>query len=376
MARRPITVRKPKIVRTTRTEQYLVNKKYLGDEPTFNGPLTKVDYIHALNWYGYMNTTDDAREYLNEYLKNQGRIEDAKKLKSIPDVWFPVVSAWTFRLVSKGFEPPSESVRYADEKLLQALSRLNVEVSETDDTPKVSVQDRMKEKFHDIMGEIEGLIDDHSEANDEFSLYHWLQENKIPPIYISRIIQKISPVLKELLDAYNTKDDQLKEGYKHLTKAQLKKLIVFFEGLRTDADLYANNSKKVRKPRKPRAISVEKKLKNFKFQKEDAQFKIASINPEKIIGSQELWLFNTRYKTITCLKAKDRGGLQVKGTSVVNYDEVASKTKGTGRRAEFYLSGVREGGKIVLRNLMEELKTDKPLATRTNENTILLRVVS
>ena len=56
--------------------------------------------------------------------------------------------------------------------------------------------------------------------------------------------------------------------------------------------------------------------------------------------------------------------------------EVASKTKGTGRRTEFYLSRVREGGKIVLRNLMEELKTDKPLATRTNENTILLRVVS
>jgi hypothetical protein len=129
-------------------------------------------------------------------------------------------------------------------------------------------------------------------------------------------------------------------------------------------------------PRKPRAISVEKKLKNFKFQKEDNTFKIASVNPEKVIGAQELWTFNTKYKTLTVFRALDRGGLQVKGTSIINYDEATSVTKRTGRKPEVYVDKVLNGGKIVLRKLMDELKNDAPLAYRINENTILLKVVT
>ena len=134
-------------------------------------------------------------------------------------------------------------------------------------------------------------------------------------------------------------------------------------------------TKKVRKPRKPRAVSVEKKLKNLKYQKENNEFKIASINPEKIIGAQELWTFNTKYKIVTVLRALDRGGLQVKGTSIIGYDEATSMSKGTGRKPEVVLDKLQNGGKIVLKKLMGELKTDKALQYRINENTILMKVI-
>ena len=120
---------------------------------------------------------------------------------------------------------------------------------------------------------------------------------------------------------------------------------------------------------------MEKKIKNLKWQREDATYKIASILPEKIIGSQELWTFNTKYKTITVLRAQDRGGLQVKGTSITGYDPKTSFTRGTGRKTEDTVRRVLDGGKIVLRKIMDELKTEKALAYRINENTILLRVV-
>jgi hypothetical protein len=40
-----------------------------------------------------------------------------------------------------------------------------------------------------------------------------------------------------------------------------------------------------------------------------------------------------------------------------------------------FLKRILEGGKLVLRKVLDDLKTEKPLAYRINENTILLRVV-
>jgi hypothetical protein len=229
----------------------------------------------------------------------------------------------------------------------------------------------MREKQNDIIGDIEQLLD----SNAVFSLYEWLKGRQIPAAYCPAIISHYAPVLDELLEALEGKDEQLKEAYRHYTKKQLKERIEFFNSLITDAERYGSVTKKTRAPRKPRPVSIEKKLKNLKFQKEDNSFKIASINPEKIIGCQELWTFNTKYKTLTVFRAIDRGGLQVKGTSIINYDESNSFTKRTGRKPEEYVKRVLDGGKIVLRKLMEELKSDAPLAFRINENTILMKVV-
>jgi len=160
-----------------------------------------------------------------------------------------------------------------------------------------------------------------------------------------------------------------------MSRKELKERIMFFNKLIDDAQRYGNVTKKTRAPRKPRTISMDKKLKNLKFQKENNEYKIASINPEKIIGAQELWTFNTKYKIVTVFRAIDRGGLQVKGTSIIGYDEKTSFSKGTGRKPEIVLDKLQNSGKIVLRKLMEELKTDKPLQIRINENTVLMKVV-
>lgn len=358
----------------TRSEEYIVNKKHLGDEPIFTKPLTNIEYASALNWYNYMCNSSDAREYINTYLKNLGRVEDVKRLKGVSDIWIPTTLAWTCRLISRGCKLPIEPSGYIEQRIRETLDRA-VEVKEENlDTPKLSIQERMREKAHDILGEIEGMIDDFIYENVEFSLYEWLQSNNIPAVYATSIINKLNPVLIELLEAYEGKDDQLKEGYRHYKKNDLKKLITFYNGLCEDAEKYANVTKKVKATRKPRAVSVEKKIKNLKWQKEDSTYKIASIAPEKIIGAQELWTFNTKYKTLTVLRAEDRGGLQIKGTSITNYSLTNSLTKSTGRKPEEYVRRVLDGGKIILRKIMDELKTNKDLAYRINENTILLRV--
>ena len=376
MARRAALIKRtPKTVRTTKTETYLVNQKYLGDEPTFKNSYTQSDYARALSWYHAQATLSEAREYIETYLKNTGRTADLKKFKSVPDNWVPTTAAWIARMINRGIKVFENSQEYLERKLIETLEKHasnNTQEVKVEKVNVISIQDRIRDKASDIIGDVEEMID----KNETFSLYDWLKANEIPATYAPRIAAYYAPVLGELIEASEGLDPQLKEGYRHFSKKQLEQRIMFFNTLIEDAERYSDTTKKARVPRKPRTVSVEKKLKNFKYQKEDNNYKIASINPEKIIGCQELWTFNTKYKTLTVFRALDRGGLQVKGTSIINYDEKSSVTKRTGRKPEVYVDKVLNGGKVVLRKLTDELKNDAPLAYRINENTILLKVVT
>ena len=372
MAKSLLTVKRSKVNRVTRSETYLVNRKFLGEEPVFTKLVTNSDLGKALNWYNSMCTTDEAREYMDTYLMNLGRNTELKVLKRVSDTWFPNSAAWAARMISKGYQLPETTKQYIDTKLTEVYARASEPPATTEDKSKVSVQDRMRDKASDLVGEIEALID----SGEKFSLYDWLQKNKVPATYCTTIIAHYAPWLAELLEAYDNKDQQLKEAYRHFNKKQLTERIKFINSIISDAEKYAGVAKKTRAPRKPRAVSIEKKLKSFKYQKESPDYKIASINPEKVIGAQELWTFNTKYKTISVFRALDRAGLQIKGTTLIGYDEKTSMTRGTGRQTESLVKQVMMSGKVALRKLLDEVKTVKVLQDRINENTILLRVVA
>ena len=377
MANRPSLIqRKQKKARVTRNEAYLVNLKYMGTEPSHNGEISNVEYIKTLNWYNTMSDIKEAREFFNSYLKQHDRLEDIKLLKRVPDSFIPLTAAWLCRMAERGYSIKEKDILFIEGRLKSAFSHIEPVKEQEKKGEVVSIQDRIKEKASEIIAEIEQIVDNRDSMR-EFSLYEWLKGKQIPATYSSAIIKAYQGWLNELLDAYEGSDPDLKEGYRRQTKPQIAQDIVFFSMIVEDAQKYGDVTKKLRAPRKPRTISIDKKIKGLKFQKEDKGFKIASINPEKIIGASELWTFNTKYKTLTVFRAADRGGLQVKGTSIINYDEANSVTKRTGRKAEYFVERVLNGGKIVLRKLTEEegIGSETPLANRINENTILLKIV-
>jgi hypothetical protein len=373
MARRPALIaKKTKKPKVTRNEAYLVNLKYLGDEPSFKKPLTNEEYIRTLNWYNSMCDNKEARQYIEDWMTANGRKNEIKKLNRVSDTWLPTTLAWVCRLLTRGFTLPDNPEEYVRQKLQDTLER--AKAAEPEDKPEktvISVQERMRDRLQDIIGEIEAMID----SDEEFSLYDWLKGKEIPAAYCPAIVSHYAPWLAELIEAYEGNEPQLKEAYRYLSKPQLRKRIEFLNMIIEHAERYGNVTKKTRAPRKPRTVSLEKKLKHFKYQKEDNGFKIASINPEKIVGAQELWTFNTKYKVVTVFRALDRGGLQINRSSITGYDEKTSSSKGCGRKPEIVLDKLQNGGKIVLRKLMDELKTDKPLQLRINENTILMKVM-
>jgi len=358
-----------KAPRKTKSETYLVNWKYLGDEP--KNVRGTVALLKAFNWYNVMAEKDDIRQYFKDYFTDK---ETHKIIDRIPDNRLPTTSAWLCRIAFNN----KEELQVNDwVKVNNDIKDALGHDEEIENKPKVvsakpNIQDRVRERGYDIIGDIEELID----KNTEFSLYDWLQKNEIPAMYANKIIEHYKPWFMELYEASTTNNADLNEAYSHMTKKELKDRIVFFTKFIEDAERYGGNAKKARAPRKKKTPTTEKLLKHFQYQKESNEYKLQSCDPATIIGAQELWVFNTKYKTLGVYRARGPAGLSVKRTSIDGYDSDSSLIKRVGRRPEEYTKKVLSGGKITLRKLMEEIKSEPTTFTdRINTNVVILKVV-
>lgn len=375
MARKAVirAKRAPKAPRKTKNENYLVNVKYLGQEPAFKGKVPNAELCRAFNWYNVMSEESDVREYLSDFYKLMKDEATLKKLKRVPYIRLPYTSAWVFRLHMRGAELDVDMVKRAHERVKECLEHAEAEKKEEVEVKaeKPSIQDRIKDRVSDIIGSVEEMID----KGEAIEMYEWLQKNQIPAAHAKKIADYYQPVLDEVVEVIEGSDPDLKEGYRRYTKSELNKLLTKYSKLVEDAQRYSGNVKKARAPRKKKAPSTEKLLKHFKYQLESNEHKLKSIVPTTIIGAQELWTFNTKYNVLTVFRARGPAGLTIKRTSIDGYDDTSSVSKRIGRKTEHYLKQVLSGGKIVLRRLMDDINSDPAkFADRINENTVLLRV--
>lgn len=379
MAKKLIRKAPAKKQKKTRSEVYIVNQKYLGDEPVYKPGqiLSDSERIRAYTWYGSMAELSEAREWLGDFLKKDGRLEDAKKLKNVPDNLFPLTAAWIARMSQRGVQFSTYTYDFLDDKIAEAFNGRQIEEKKEDKpaAEKPNIQERIKDRVNDLIGELEEVMDMHARGElSEFDAYEYCQKLNIPAQHAVKMAGFYAGQFEELEMAIEGSDPQVKEAYASYSKKWIKARLEFVEKMMTDLLRYGQNAKKLRVPRKKKPMSVEKKLKNFKYQKEFQEMKLASVSPESIVGAQELWAYNTKYKTLSVFRAIDRGGLEIKRSSIVNFDEKTTGTYRTGRQAEKIVQSVLSGGKIILRKATDGLKS-ATLQDRINENTILLRVI-
>ena len=176
---------------------------------------------------------------------------------------------------------------------------------------------------------------------------------------------------------------QLKEGYAHLKKADIKKFRTAIEELMGALDFIIDQAKAVRKPRKAKPKSADKLVEKLKYLKADPKFNLASVNPVDIVGANELWVFNVKTRKIGKYVAANPdptgqgragSGLQVKGTTITGFDEAQSIQK-TLRKPEEQLKAFKSAGKVALRKFLDEIATtDTKLNGRCNPDTVLLKI--
>ena len=177
---------------------------------------------------------------------------------------------------------------------------------------------------------------------------------------------------------------QLKEGYGHFKKADVRNYRIAINELIIALDFVIDTAKATRKPRKPKVYSADKLVAKLKYLKLDEKFKLASVNPADIVGASELWVFNSKTRKLGKYVAKnidpkgmrrEGSGLTVKGTTILAFDEAKSVQK-TLRKPADQLKEFKDAGKVKLRTFLEDIKTtDTKLNGRCNPETILLKVI-
>jgi hypothetical protein len=169
-------------------------------------------------------------------------------------------------------------------------------------------------------------------------------------------------------------DEQLKEGYKHRTRKQIKNFIAFLQEIESACNMLMQEAKVNKKPRKTKAVSKDKLIAKLKFKKTDEPLKLVSVNPADIIGAQELWVFNSKTRKLGKYVAEEFKELGVKGTTITGFSEMKSVQK-TLRKPVEQLAAFKAAGKVVLRKFLEDINAvDTKMNGRLNEETILLKV--
>lgn len=242
-----------------------------------------------------------------------------------------------------------------------------------------SIQERLREVALGMTEEIEDAIeafqtDPESFDPKAFKLLNLLRGRQAKAAH-ARIIKTLyTRNYDELVEAVTTKDEQLKEGYAHLSKANLKKITLFYSEILSACDMLAQEAKVNKKPRTKKPTDKAKVVAKMKYLKQDETLKLVSINPQDVIGVKELWVYNTKSRKLGKYVATEFAELGIKGTSIVNYDEIKSVQK-TLRKPEEQLKEFKTAGKVQLRKFLDDIKAvDIKLNGRINEEVVLLKV--
>jgi hypothetical protein len=243
-----------------------------------------------------------------------------------------------------------------------------------------TIQDRMKETAYKMTEELEDAIEGFQKDPENFDpkafkILNLLKGKEVKAAHARLIKTLYSRDLAELEElASGQADEQLKEGYSHRTKKQIRNLIAFYQEIMSACDMLAQEAKVNRKPRKTKVVPKDKLVAKLKYMKSNEPLKLVSINPTDIIGAKELWIFNTKTRKLGKYVAAEFNDLGVKGTTITGFDEFKSVQK-TVRKPEEKLKEFKAAGKVQLRKFLEDINaTDTKMNGRINEDTILLKV--
>ena len=360
-----------------KTKDKSIGESVAGKEDQFFGVLTESDLIKAYNWYSYFCDRADVQKFLKSYLDEKRY----KKISSIKDAWrIPNTLGWIARLKMNGCEVPETTEKWFEDTITEVISKYAVTQRKKvvkKAVNKPDIQARTREASSEQIAQFESELDlFYENYKTEFSPYDYYVENEVAAIHATRVAEFYKPVLQELNEI--AKDDQLKEAYSYLTAAQKKAEIKFLQLIIDDSTRWADNKKKSRKPRKKKSIPAAKAVSKVNYLEEYPDMKLVSENPIKIVGASQVWLYNTTSNQLIVYNAMKPEGLQVLRSTIKDFDPETSTAKRIGgeKQGMKILGRLQKGGKVVLRKLMSEIKTqDIEVAGRISKTMVIVKVV-
>jgi hypothetical protein len=243
-----------------------------------------------------------------------------------------------------------------------------------------SIQERTRDAALAMTEEIENAyqnfqVDPENFDPKAFKILNLLKSQQAKAAHARIIRDFYAKDLAELEElASGNADEQLKEGYKHRSRKQIKNFILFLTEIQNACNMLMQEAKVNKKPRKTKAVSKDKVVSKLKYKKTDEPLKLVSINPADVIGAKELWIYNSKSRKLGKYVAADFNDLGVKGTTITGFDEHKSVQKTLRKPAE-QLKAFKDAGKVALRKFLEDINAvDTKMNGRINEEILLLKV--
>lgn len=358
----------------------------IANEPKITEKSSDLDMIAAYNWYNEYFESDDAKNFAIAYLKQNKKDKKLiKKTSQVKSINLRFVG-WNLRILSNGHKLPSDIETKVWKKLDDLVAKEEYEpdaevpeVSETTETNVISIRERVENKASEYIGDLEVLLDKFYTDGAVFDPAQWFREHAIKP-QIAKIIRDFySPLYSEVFDASTAvaggKNSDLAYAYRKWKKSPLKKYIDLLKSIIAACETQEIVAKTVRKPRKKKEKSATDLAKKVKYQEKDETLNLTSVIPSTIVGAAQVWTFNTKTRMLSCYNAMGPAGISIKGTTLIGFDEKTSTSKKL-RKPQDILPRVLDGGKIILRNMLKDIRSvEKAANGRINNQTILLRVV-
>ena len=375
--------------RKASVEGQIINRgsdaKFTGDEPNWTPgkTYTQGDLMRAFNWYNYLYGADKAQEFMVYWLNSKPkRRELAKKLKSQKKLGVANTYGWLARMITMGYPASYSQMKKLAKAVREAEAAIIADTEPKIKTPeqvvqKPTIQDFLREKTAETLGELEGRFDDFvADTNVKANAFALLKERNTPQAQVGKIVDFANKRIAEFTEVQNTDDKELKEAYSNFGKVKLKAVIKFFESVVADCQSYVTTKKAVKKPRKAKAKSVEKIVSKVKYMKADTGLQVTSVNPAQMVGATEVWVFNTKTRKLgKYIADATLGPIGVKGTSLTGFDEAKSVAKTLRKPAE-QLKALLTAGKIQIRKFMDGINAvEVKLTGRLNEDTLIVKVV-
>ena len=265
-------------------------------------------------------------------------------------------------------------------ELLAIKEQAKVEVkAEEDSAPKITIQDRLREKVSECLGELDGMFDEFiaggAKLNADYKPVSLMRSMNIAP-QLSYMIKDVwARKLAEFEDAVAGKDADLVKAYDYMTKTQLKACVKFCELVLTDCGSYVQIKKVERKPRKVKPVSPEKKAAKFKICAEFAELKLKSLPAAQLVDKTEAWLYDTKKRKLIHVVADEYAKtFTIKNNAVIGFSTVETLQKTVRKPAET-LKAIMGVGKPAARKVFKDIKTTETAwNARGTENLVILRV--
>lgn len=358
--------------------------KYMGDEPNWTLQLDGQDRqsaVHrAWNWYNYYFGKKEAKEFVAEWLERHDQGREAKIFRKVDEKEVPLTIGWLCRMNIVGLQLTEPEVLHIENTVSRLSGQVVAEKTQVladDGTPRITIQDRLREKAMECAGEIDGLFDEFllngAKLTATYKPASIIRSMNVSPQHVNLIAEVWKRRLAEFEEISTGKCEQLTEAYSHLSRTQVKDLVKFANLVINDCGGYIQLKKTERAPRAKKAVSPEKLASKFKYQREGVG--LTSESPAKLVNATEAYLYNVKTRKLIHVVADPHlNTFTVKGSSIIGFD-TGNSTMKTLRKPDVQLKELFANGKPGARKYFKDIKsTDVKFNGRSNENLLILKV--